>query len=162
MKNEGLERRVGDALSAAKQTLSVAESCTGGLLGSRITDVPGSSEYFMGGVIAYSYQAKEDALGVLHETLTQYGAVSEETALEMARGARRLLGTDFSLSITGIAGPGGGMPHKPVGLVYIALVWAGGELCRRFVWGGDRIENKELSVDAALEMLLAHLEQEGA
>lgn len=152
-----MEQTVGELLRSRGLTLSVAESCTGGLLGHRLTNVPGSSDYFVGGVTAYSYEAKERILNVRHDTLYDCGAVSEHTALEMARGVRRLFGTDLALSVTGIAGPGGGMPDKPVGLVYIALSARDQDICQRFVWEGDREENKAYSVQAALEMLLAYL-----
>jgi PncC family amidohydrolase len=154
---EQLAVRAGEILKARHLTLSVAESCTGGLLGDFITDIPGSSDYFVGGVVAYSYGAKELLLGVRHETLLEFGAVSRETALEMARGARRAFRVDLALSITGIAGPGGGMPGKPVGLVYIALVGQDGQRCERYVWDLDRRGNKRLSAIAALRMLQEHL-----
>jgi len=153
MTDSSLAWEIGAALSAQGLTLSVAESCTGGLLGDRISDVPGSSLYFTGGAITYSYKAKERVLGVGHDTLVLHGAVSEETAREMARGARRLFETDISLAITGIAGPDGGMPGKPVGLVYIALAASDTELCRRFVWSDERRENKAHSAEAALRLL---------
>ncbi len=156
-----LEAVVGDWLRAQGLTLSVAESCTGGLLGHRLTNVAGSSVYFAGGVMPYSYRAKEQLLGVRRETLETYGAVSEETAVEMARGVRRVLQTGVSLAITGIAGPGGGMPDKPVGLVYIALSAEDDEECRRFVWDGDREQNKARSAQAALEMLAEYLRRRG-
>ncbi len=157
MTEERLESIVGELVRLQDLTLSVAESCTGGLLGHRLTNVPGSSDYFIGGVVAYSYDAKERVLGVRHDTLYDHGAVSEQTALEMARGARRLFGTDVALSVTGIAGPGGGMPDKPVGLVYIALSARDQEECHRFVWEGDREANKAHSAQAALELLMAYL-----
>jgi PncC family amidohydrolase len=153
-----LEERVGQRLSEQRLTLALAESCTGGLIGHHITNVPGSSEYFMGGVVAYAYDAKERVLGVHHHTLYDHGAVSEETALAMARGARRLLMTDVALSVTGIAGPGGGTPEKPVGLVYIALSARDAERCERYVWPHDRPGNKEASANAALTLLLEYLE----
>jgi len=156
-----LEAVVGDWLRAQGLTLSVAESCTGGLLGHRLTNVAGSSVYFAGGVVPYSYRAKEQLLGVRRETLETYGAVSEETAVEMARGVRRVLQTGVSLAITGIAGPAGGMPDKPVGLVYIALSAEDDEECRRFVWDGDRQQNKARSAQAALEMLADYLRRRG-
>ncbi len=151
------EKRIGELLSQRGWTLAVAESCTGGLLGHRITNVPGSSSYFQGGVVSYSNEAKERILGVPHETLLEHGAVSEQTVLAMARGVRQLLGTDIALSVTGIAGPTGGTPEKPVGLVYIGLAADGIELCEKHIWKGDRTENKERSAEAALEVLLKHL-----
>jgi len=152
-----LESSVGELLRAQRLTLSVAESCTGGLLGHRLTNVPGSSGYFLGGVVAYSYDAKERLLNVQRSTLDEHGAVSEQAALEMARGVRHLFDSDVALSITGIAGPGGSMPGKPVGLVYVALVASEQEVCRRFVWDSDREGNKVRSAQAALELLLGYL-----
>ena len=154
-----LEVIVGQWMAERKLKLATAESCTGGLLGHRITDVPGSSTYYEGGIIAYSYEAKERLLGVHHDTLYEHGAVSAETALEMARGARRELGTDIGISITGIAGPGGGMPGKPVGLVYIALSARNSERVEHYLWDSDREDNKRRSAEAALEMLLEFLEK---
>ena len=148
-----LEEIVGRLLAERKLTLAVAESCTGGLLGHRLTNVAGSSAYFEGGVIAYSYDAKERLLGVHHDTLYEHGAVSAEAVIEMARGVRKALGTDIGIGITGIAGPGGGMPGKPVGLVFIALSARNGERVEHFVWDGDREGNKLRSTDAALRML---------
>jgi len=153
-----LETIIGRMLAERKLTLAVAESCTGGLLGHRITNVAGSSEYFEGGVIAYSYDAKERLLNVHHDTLYEHGAVSPETALEMARGARKALGADIGLSITGIAGPGGGLPGKPVGLTFIALSARNVERVERFVWESDREGNKVLSADAALTVLKEFLD----
>jgi PncC family amidohydrolase len=153
-----LEQIVGRMLAERKLTLAVAESCTGGLLGHRITNVAGSSEYFEGGVIAYSYDAKERLLSVHHDTLYEHGAVSPETALEMARGARKALGADIGLSITGIAGPGGGLPGKPIGLTFIGLSARNVERVERFIWESDREGNKILSADAALEMLKEFLD----
>jgi len=159
MIKERLEGIVGELVRSQELTLSVAESCTGGLLGHRLTNVPGSSDYFVGGVVAYSYDIKERVLGVRHDTLYDHGAVSEQTALEMAQGARRLFGTDVALSVTGIAGPGGGMPDKPVGLVYIALSARDQEICHRLVWEDDREANKAHSAQAALELLVAYLRE---
>ena len=151
------EEEVGDLLSRRGLTLAVAESCTGGLLGHRITNVSGSSAYFEGGVLSYSNEAKEQILGVPRETLVQHGAVSGEIALAMARGARRLFGTDIAVSLTGIAGPTGGTPDKPVGLVYVALAAEDAELLKEHVWSGDRTANKEQSAQAALELILKYL-----
>jgi PncC family amidohydrolase len=157
MAEKPLESLVGELLRSQGLTLSLAESCTGGLLGHRLTNVAGSSDYFVGSAVTYSYDAKEWVLSVRHETLYDYGAVSEQTALEMARSARRLFHTDVALAVTGIAGPGGEMPGKPVGLTYIALSARDHEVCRRFVWDSDREGNKGLSVEAALEMLAEYL-----
>jgi PncC family amidohydrolase len=153
-----LEKEVGDILRERGLTISLAESCTGGLIAHRITNVPGSSDYFLGGVVAYSYDAKERILEVRHNTLYGFGAVSEETAREMARGARHLFDSDIALAATGIAGPGGGTPDKPVGLVYIALSVKGKSWCEEHRWSGDRLENKERTATAALQMLLRYLE----
>lgn len=157
MQSTDLEKQIGELLSERGWTLAVAESCTGGLLGHRITSVSGSSSYFQGGVISYSNEAKESVLGVPEETLIEHGAVSEETAQAMAQGARRLLGTDVALSVTGIAGPTGGTTEKPVGLVYVGLAAEGADLWEKHIWQGDRAENKEQSAEAALKLLLEYL-----
>jgi nicotinamide-nucleotide amidase len=138
-------------------TLGCAESCTGGLIGHRLTNVSGSSAYFLGGVVAYAYDVKERILGVNHNTLYDHGAVSEPTAREMARGARRVLGVDLAVSVTGIAGPGGGLPGKPVGLTWIGLSAREYEDARSFVWDGDREANKAQSAEAALAMVVEYL-----
>ena len=154
---EPLEVIVGQLLLQRKLTVALAESCTGGLVGHRMTDVPGSSAYLLGGIVAYSYDAKELLLGVKHNTLYDYGAVSAETAVEMARGARRALGADIGVSVTGIAGPDGGLPGKPVGLVYICLSARDFERVEKFVWNEDRAGNKRASSEAALQMLQEYL-----
>lgn len=148
---------VGHLLRERSLTLAVAESCTGGLLSHRITDVPGSSDYYLGSVIAYANAVKERLLGVPRSVLETCGAVSRETALAMAWGARRLLGADLSLSVTGIAGPGGGTPTKPVGLTYIALAAPDGEWVEEHRWTGDRPTNKAASASAALALLRWYL-----
>ena len=153
-----VEVEVGELLTKQKRTLAVAESCTGGLITHRLTNVPGSSVYLIGGVIAYAYEAKVAALGVTWETLNQFGAVSEETVRAMARGVRTKFGCTLGLAITGIAGPGGGMPGKPVGLTFIALADDAGERVERHVWQGDRIQNKEQSAQAALGLLKNYLQ----
>lgn len=150
--------RIGKSLSERKLKLALAESCTGGLLSSRITDVPGSSEYFTGGIVAYSYEAKATLLGVSWDTLNTKGAVSKETVLEMARGVRKALQSDIAVSVSGIAGPSGGTAEKPIGTTWIALVAPGGEWAHHFVWDGNRIQNKQYSCDAALQLLLDYLE----
>jgi PncC family amidohydrolase len=151
---ESLEERVKVVFTAKQLTIATAESCTGGLLAGRITEVSGSSAYFVGGVVSYSYSAKEALLGVDHDTLLAEGAVSEAVARQMARGARTRLQTDVAVSITGVAGPTGGTPDKPVGLTWIGLSDSTGERAERFVWEGDRGENREQSVEAALQMLI--------
>ena len=158
MSKATVEETVGRLLTEQKLTLGVAESCTGGLITHRLTNVPGSSNYLLGGVVAYAYDVKERVLNVRHDTLYEHGAVSRETALEMARGARRLLGSDVAIAVTGIAGPSGGTPEKPVGLVYVALSVRDFERCERYVWSGNRLQNKQQSSQAALEMLREYLE----
>jgi PncC family amidohydrolase len=153
-----LEIQVGRLLQERKLKLVLAESCTGGLLGSRITDVPGSSEYFLGGVIAYAYEAKVALLNVSWDTLNTRGAVSRETVLEMARGIRDLLKGDIAMSVSGIAGPGGGTAEKPVGTTWIGLVTADREWAKIFYFKGDREANKAAAVDAALSLLLDYLQ----
>jgi PncC family amidohydrolase len=151
------ETQVGELLRRRGATVVTAESCTGGLIGSLLTDVSGSSDYYLGGVIAYANEVKRDLLGVRAETLEVHGAVSAEAAIQMARGARRLLGADYALSVTGIAGPTGGTPGKPIGLVYIGLVGPNTERCERHVWGGNRVDNKRSSAQRAIEMLIEQL-----
>jgi PncC family amidohydrolase len=116
-----LEAQIGPLLRKAGWKLATAESCTGGLIGHRVTEVPGSSDYFLGGFVAYAYEAKVASLGVSWDTLKAHGAVSRETVLEMARGARRVLGADLAISVSGIAGPGGAQPSKPVGTTWVGL-----------------------------------------
>lgn len=152
-----LENMIGDLLRARGLKLATAESCTGGLIASRITDVAGSSDYFVGGVSAYAYEAKVALLGVSWDTLKAHGAVSRETVLEMARGARKNLSADVAISVSGIAGPGGGMPGKPVGTTWIGLSASDGEWARLFQFDGDRIQNKSSAVDAALQFLIDYL-----
>lgn len=157
MNHTPLENLIGKLLSEQKHTLALAESCTGGLLTHRLTNVPGSSAYILASVIAYAYEAKVAALGVSWDTLNKFGAVSAETAAEMARGAREKFGASLGLAITGIAGPGGGTPDKPVGLVYLALADAAAVIVERHIWRGDRLQNKEQSAQAALELLRRYL-----
>ena len=159
MNNEDkvLEVLVGTLLSEKHLTLSLAESCTGGLIGHRITNVPGSSEYFIGGVLAYAYEAKVNLLAVSWETLHQYGAVSAQTVLEMARGVRGLLNTDIGLSTCCIAGPGGATPTKPVGTGWVGLAAEDGAWTRTFLFSYDRLGNKEALADSALTLLWEYL-----
>jgi len=155
-----LEEQLGEKLRDRKLTLAVAESCTGGLLGSRLTDVAGSSEYFLGGVIAYQNEVKESLLHVPHEVIAAHGAVSAQTVEAMASGCRELFKCDIAASITGIAGPGGGTVEKPVGLTYIGLTTSRGVISRHFRWKGSRMQNKESSVRVAIEMILSALKLE--
>lgn len=154
-----LEAQIGELLHARGLKLALAESCTGGLVGNRVTDVPGSSEYFLGGIMAYAYEAKVNLLGVSWETLNSKGAVSRETVIEMARGARKALDADIAVSVSGIAGPGGSMPGKPVGTTWIALVTNEAEWARVFQFSGDRVQNKSQAAEAALQMLLDYLHE---
>ena len=160
MADERLEARAGAALLARGWTVSAAESCTGGLVMHRLTNVSGSSAYVQGGVVAYSYESKEILLKVRHETLLTHGAVSEETATEMVNGVLQILDTDVAVSITGIAGPGGGMPGKPVGLTYIAAATKSGwfRVVKR-IWPGDRDAVKNASVDCAFELIIEATER---
>ena len=150
---EQLSEEVGRSLSAAGLTISCAESCTGGLLTSMLTDVSGSSSYVMGSVVSYSDDVKMRILNVASDTLNTYGAVSEETAREMAEGVRRLIQTDIGAADTGIAGPGGGSDEKPVGLVYIAVSSGVNTMVVKNQFDGSRSENKFASVRKALEMI---------
>jgi len=159
-----IEVVVGDWLRQRNMKLVAAESCTGGLIGHRLTNVPGSSDYYLGSVTAYAYEAKEKLLGVDHETLIRFGAVSEEIALEMARGVRNSLAGHFSvdqligISVTGIAGPGGGMPGKPVGLVWIGMSAPGLDRAWKYIWQGNRAANKQSSAQQALQLVLDYLQ----
>lgn len=162
--NTSLEYQIGEHLRQRGFKLAVAESCTGGLIGHRITNIAGSSDYYLGSVTAYAYEVKERVLGVNHETLALHGAVSPETVIEMARGVRQVFGSAFDLetvvglSVSGIAGPGGGMPGKPVGLVWVGLSMPGYDGARHFIGQGNRLENKEFSADKALQWLLSALQ----
>ncbi|MFA6668871.1 MAG: CinA family protein [Candidatus Methanomethylophilaceae archaeon] len=140
----------GLALKRAGLTLALAESCTGGGLGADITSVPGSSEFFLGGAVVYSDRAKESVLGVRRSTLEKYGAVSAETASEMAEGARRLFASDVAVAVTGIAGPGGATEGKPVGLVYTAVSVRGRIDIMKHDLSGDRESIRKRSADGAL------------
>jgi len=153
LEDNALDDGTGAHLLRAGVTLATAESCTGGLVAERLVRVSGSSAYFLGGVVSYSNAAKHNLLGVPDAHLERYGAVSVETALAMARGARDAFGADIAVSTTGIAGPSGGTEAKPVGLVYIALAAADTERCLRYVWSGDRLANIAASADAALRLI---------
>ena len=152
--DESLETKIGLLLRERGLRIATAESCTGGLIAHRITDVAGSSDYFLGGVVAYANEAKVGQLGVLWDTLRAHGAVSRETALEIARGARAAFGAEIAVSVTRIAGPGGGLPGKPVGTTWVGLSTPEGDWARHFVWAGDRQANKQLSAEAALTFVL--------
>jgi nicotinamide-nucleotide amidase len=151
--DESLEAVVGRLLKDNDRTLAVAESCTSGMLGMIVTSVPGSSAYFLGGIIAYANEVKEARLAVEPEIITNYGAVSEECAGAMATGCRSLFSSDFALAVTGIAGPDGGTDDKPVGTTFIALASAHGLRVKRFSFGPEREVNRSRAVYAALELL---------
>jgi nicotinamide-nucleotide amidase len=142
-----------DGLRRRQQTLAVAESCTGGLLAAHLTDVPGASDVFLGGVVSYSNEAKEELIDVPHEMLVEHGAVSEEVARAMAKGVRARFGSDWGAGITGIAGPTGGTEDKPVGLVHWAVASAGGVWAMHKVFLGDRPIVREWSLNATLDLL---------
>jgi nicotinamide-nucleotide amidase len=154
---ETLAEVVGRLLRSRRLKLAVAESCTGGLLGKLITDVPGSSDYFLGGVISYSDALKSRLLGVPERLLETKGAVSEETAIAMARGVRERLCSDVALAVTGIAGPGGGSEEKPVGLVYIGLASGADVEARRFLLFTSREDIRTRAAHTALDMLRRYL-----
>ncbi len=155
-----LAAELGQRLLASGLTCATAESCTGGLVGHLITEIAGSSAYFMGGAITYSNAAKAHILGVRETTLATDGAVSAATAAQMAAGARRLYGVDMAIAVTGIAGPGGGSPAKPVGLVHLHVSAEDGyEQGAAHVWPADRRGNKLLSAQAALQMLIDYVDQ---
>ncbi len=149
-----LEERVAALFTDSGQTLSTAESCTGGLIAHRLTNVSGASAFFMGGVVAYDNAVKASVLGVSEETLSAHGAVSAETASAMAEGVRRALRTDYGIAVTGIAGPSGGSPEKPVGLVFLAVSSREGTRVVRGQFSGTRLEIKNQTADAALGLLL--------
>ena len=156
--DESLESRIVKLLTEQKKTLSTAESCTGGLIASMITNVPGASSIFFGSIVAYDNEVKVHQLGVTQKTLDAFGAVSEETAREMAEGALQQLGTDYALSVTGIAGPDGGTVEKPVGTIWIALAERGLKTIAKKLQGDfGRKLNRERASSAALEMLRRRL-----
>ena len=152
-----LEEKIVTELIKRNYTITTAESCTGGLLAGRILNVSGASGVYNAGHITYSNEAKERLLGVLHETLDVYGAVSEQTAKEMAEGAAKAARANVGLSTTGIAGPGGGTPEKPVGLVYVGCSINGETSVQECRFCGNRKENREAAVEAAVELLMKQL-----
>jgi nicotinamide-nucleotide amidase len=151
--DDDLAKVVGDLLRQHRLTVAVAESCTGGLLGKRLTAIPGSSDYFVGGIISYSDRLKQQLLGVRAETLREHGAVSEAVVQEMVRGVQQSTGADCGIAITGIAGPGGGSAEKPVGTVWVACAIDDAVRTRRFVLPGDREEIRERAAQAGLALL---------
>ena len=152
-----LEQEAGKLLSQKKLTLGAIESATGGLISHLVTNVPGSSDYYKGSITAYSNEIKTRVVGVKEETINQYGAVSHQVAEEMAQGGRRVLGCDICLADTGIAGPAGATPEKPVGLFYLGLSHKGGTFSQRHCFQGDREQNKRSAATAALAWLRDYL-----
>lgn len=148
-----LEQEIGDLLRQKALTLGVVESATGGLISHRITNVPGSSDYYKGSVTAYSNETKIKVIGVKEETITKYGAVSPQVAKEMARGGRRVLDVDICLADTGIAGPGGATPEKPVGLFHIGLSHRIRTYSRKYIFKSNREQNKQDAAETALGLL---------
>lgn len=157
-----IEERLGILLREKGLSIALAESCTGGLMASRITNIAGASDYFKAGLVVYSNQAKQRFLSVPEQSIRAHGAVSREVAEKMAEGVRAATGTDIGLSITGIAGPGGGSPEKPVGTVYIGLSAKEGTLVRNFQFTGTRIEIKAQAATEALKFVMAFLEGRAA
>jgi nicotinamide-nucleotide amidase len=155
-----LEKALLNIMEERKLTLSTAESCTGGYIAHLITQHPGCSAVYAGGAVVYSNQLKESVLGVAHETLEKFGAVSEETVKEMAQGAMLRFKTDYAVAVTGIAGPEGGTPGKPVGTVWIAIANAKGVTANLFTFGNKRAQNIERSAIAALSMILNELRKD--
>ena len=155
----GMEEVVGSMLLARKLTISCAESCTGGLLSSRLTDVPGSSAYVRGSIVSYDNAVKAELLEVDPQVLESKGAVSDEVAAQMAAGVRKHIGTDVGVGITGIAGPGGGTPLKPIGLVYIAVANGKGVRVCRNLFNGSRREIKYRATQAALDMVRQYIKE---
>ena len=155
---KSLEKQAGVLLEQQGLKLAVAESCTGGLISHLITNVAGASNYYLGGVTSYANQVKVGMLGVSPSTIEQHGAVSAETVLEMARGVRKVLGADVGVAVSGIAGPSGGTPQKPVGTVWVGLSSAKDEFARHFLWQGDRLAIKKQSAQAAFSLLIEFLQ----
>lgn len=152
-----LEQEIGDLLRQKGLTLGIVESATGGLISHVITNVPGSSDYYKGSVTAYSNETKIRVVGVQAGTIEKFGAVSHQVAEEMAQGGRRLLAADVCLADTGIAGPAGATPDKPVGLFYLGLAYQGGAFSQKHEFPGDREQNKRSAAEAALSWLKEYL-----
>lgn len=158
MHSNNLETIVGEKLATFGQRVATAESCSGGLVAHRFTNVSGSSTYFLGGVVTYSNEAKAELLNVSIADIDQHGAVSETVARQMAQGARHCFGAEWGIGITGIAGPTGGTEEKPVGLVYIAVAGASQTHVTRNLFAGSRESIKEQTADKAFELLLEQLQ----
>jgi len=152
-----LEQEIGNLLRQKGLTLGVVESASGGLISHRITNVPGSSDYYKGSITAYSNEVKIKVVGVREDTINRYGAVSSQVAEEMAQGGRKILATDICLADTGIAGPSGATPGKPAGLFYIGLSHRAGTYSQKHIFHGDREQNKQSAAEAALSWLKEYL-----
>ena len=149
-----IEAQVAELLKSRGFTISVAEACTAGMIATRLTSVAGSSSYFVGGVLAYANEVKEQILGVPKEMMIRDGSVAEATALAMARGVKKLLGTDLAVAATGVMGPGGATAAKPVGLFFLAVAGPGdSEMCRRYLFRGDRSQNRQEASEEALKLV---------
>jgi len=157
LEDEPIEQITGKLLLQNKATFSTAESCTGGYIAHRITTVPGSSQYYIGSVIAYANEIKENMLGVKIDTIEKYGAVSEETVLEMAKHVRKEMKTDYAIAVSGIAGPDGGTPDKPVGTIWVGLADKDGVTAKKYFFNRARMQNIELTCNYALIMLIKKL-----
>jgi nicotinamide-nucleotide amidase len=155
LKDEKLLDQISKLLKQKNLSIATAESCTGGLIANKLTNISGSSEYFDRGIVSYSNKAKIELLGISEETLKKFGAVSSEVAIEMAKQIKEKSNVDIGLSTTGIAGPTGGTKEKPVGLVYIAISVKGKTIVKEFNFNGNRLENKNSTYNAAMELLLA-------
>jgi nicotinamide-nucleotide amidase len=160
--DELLEVTIGNLLMENNATLSLAESCTGGFIASKLVSIAGSSRYFEGGVVSYSYQAKQNLLNVKKETLDKYGAVSEECVKEMATGTLQQFNTTYAIAVSGIAGPDGGTEDKPIGTVWIALATSQKTLAKKFSFSKDRFRNIELTYVYALKMLMDEINDKQA
>lgn len=157
-----LPRQVADAMQKTGRTLATAESCTGGLIAHKITAMAGASSYYLGGVVSYSNDVKENVLGVRHSTLEAHGAVSQETVREMVEGVRSRLGSDYAVATTGIAGPGGGTPDKPVGTIWIGVASEKKTVTRLLHLGGSRERNQEKTCNEVFRELLKLVNEESA
>ncbi|MBF0385400.1 MAG: CinA family protein [Candidatus Omnitrophica bacterium] len=152
-----LEKIIARVLKRTKKTLCTAESCTGGLISHRLTNIPGSSKFFIGAIIAYSNEIKASLLKIPRKTIENYGAVSKQTAILMSKRARKIFKSDFALSVTGIAGPSGGSKEKPVGLAFISFSSALKTICEKHIFKGSRLEIKKQAADAALNLLIKNI-----
>ena len=155
-----IEQKISKLLIDSKKTLSIAESCTGGLIADRLTNIPGSSEFLKLGIVAYSNAAKIKLLKVPAETIKKYGAVSFQTAAAMAEGVKKILKTDFSIGLSGIAGPTGATKTKPVGLVYVAVSSKYGTICLEHFFSGTRTSIKEKAATEVLKLTLQSIQSE--